>query len=88
MVFENMEQNKIILYSTPEGNVNVDIYFHDETFWLTQKAMSELFDVEVHTINYHLAEIYKFGELEETSTIRKFRIVQNEGGRRSCKSRI
>lgn len=76
-----MEQNKIILYATGDGTISVDVYFHDETFWLTQKAMSELFDVESNTITYHLQEIYKSGELEEGSTARKFRVVRREGNR-------
>ncbi|MCL2359584.1 hypothetical protein [Candidatus Bathycorpusculum sp.] len=40
-------QNKIVLYTTADGNVTVDVYFQDETFWLTQKAMSQLFNVEL-----------------------------------------
>ena len=74
-------QSKIVLYTTEDGNINVDVYFQDETFWLTQKAMSELFCVETHTINYHLKEIYNSEELSEVSTIRKFRIVRQEGSR-------
>lgn len=76
-----MKESEIILYNTPQGNVKVEIFFEDETFWLSQKKMSELFDVEVHTINYHLKEIFKSGELDESSTIRNFRIVQTEGNR-------
>jgi hypothetical protein len=75
------KQKKIVLYSTEDGNVNIDVYFQDETFWLTQKAMGELFNVETHTITYHLQEIYKTGELEKNSTTRIFRAVQKEGNR-------
>ena len=71
----------IILYSTPEGNIRVEVYYEDETFWLSQKRIAELFGVEVNTINYHIKEIFKSGELKESSTIRKFRIVQKEGSR-------
>ena len=74
-------ENNIIIYTTPEGNVNVQVQFEDGTFWLTQKRMAELFGVEVNTINYHLKEIFKSGELQENSTIRIFRIVQQEGTR-------
>ena len=74
-------ENNIIIYTTPEGNVNVQVQFEDGTFWLTQKRMAELFGVEVNTINYHLKEIFKSGELQENSTIRIFRIVQKEGSR-------
>ena len=66
----------IIFYTSPEGNVSIEVIFNDETFWLNQKRMSELFGVEVNTINYHLKEIFKSGELQEVSTIRKIRTVQ------------
>jgi hypothetical protein len=75
------QYSDIIFYASPEGNIKVEVLFSNETFWLSQKRMSELFGVEVHTINYHLKEIFKTGELQETSTIRKIRIVQKEGGR-------
>ena len=71
----------IIFYSSPEGDVRVEVIFSDETFWLSQKRMSELFGVEVNTVNYHLKEIFRSGELQEISTIRKIRIVQKEGTR-------
>ena len=74
-------QNNIIFYTTPDGHVNIQVQLEDETFWLTQKRMAELFGVEINTINYHLKEILKSGELQETSTIRKIRIVQKEGYR-------
>ena len=76
-----MKESEIILYTTPQGDVKIDIRFEDETFWLTQKKLVTLFDVEVNTINYHLKEIFKSGELSEDSTIRKIRIVQTEGTR-------
>ena len=75
-----MESN-IILYTTDSGNVNVQVQYEDGMFWLTQKRMAELFGVEVPTINYHLKEIYNSGELTEMATIRKIRIVQQEGKR-------
>jgi hypothetical protein len=73
--------NDIIFYTTPQGNVNIEVFFEEETFWLTQKKMAELFGVEVQTINYHLKEIFQSAELEEDGTIRKIRIVQREGSR-------
>lgn len=77
-----MEQtNDIILYSTPEGTVKVEVIFTDDSFWLTQKRMAELFGVESHTITYHIKEIYKSGELSEEATTRKIRAVQKEGSR-------
>ena len=53
----------------------------EETLWLSQKMMAELFEVEVNTINYHIKEIFKSGELEEDSVIRKFRITASDGKR-------
>ena len=74
-------QSEILLYSTPNGDIRVEVTFEDETFWLTQKKMSELFGVGVPTINHHLREIFNSNELPEMATIRKFRIVQTEGSR-------
>lgn len=76
-----MEAFEILLYSTPEGSATVEVFFEGETFWLSQKKMSDLFNVDVRTINEHLENIFKSGELKEKSTIRKFRIVQKEGTR-------
>lgn len=73
--------SNIILYTTDGGSVSVQVQYEDGTFWLTQKRMAELFGVEVNTINYHLKEIFKSSELQESSTIRKIRIVQTEGNR-------
>jgi len=75
------ENNEILLYTTADGGVRVEVAYEDETFWLSQKKMAELFGVEVNTINYHLKEIYKSQELNELATIRKVRIVQREGSR-------
>jgi hypothetical protein len=73
--------NDILLYTTAEGKVKIEVLFENETFWLSQKRIAELFGVEIPTINYHLKEIFKSGELDENSTIRKFLIVQKEGKR-------
>ncbi len=77
----NPQQSDIIFYNTPTGDVKIEVVFNDETFWLTQKRMAELFGVESNTITYHLKEIYKTGELEEKATTRKIRVVQKEGNR-------
>lgn len=68
-------ESNLIIYSTPDGHVKVDIVYSDESFWMTQKRMAELFGVEVNTINYHLKEIFKSGELSEDPVIRKIRIA-------------
>src|SRR3989344_4740759 len=77
-------KNKItefLLYNSPNGEVRIEVFLHNENVWLTQKRMAELFNVEVNTINYHLKEIFDSHELDEMATIRKFRIVQQEGER-------
>ncbi len=71
----------IILYTTTDGQVNDQVQYEDDTFWLTQKRMAELFGVDVRTINEHLQNIFKSEELSKNVTIRKFRIVQQEGNR-------
>jgi hypothetical protein len=78
---KNPQFNDILLYSTANGTVKVEVLYEDETFWLSQKRMAELFGVESHTITYHLKEIFKSGELDENSTTRKIRAVQKEGNR-------
>ena len=75
-----MESN-LILYTSDNGDVSIQVRYEDGTFWLTQKRMAELFNVSVSTINEHLKSIFNTGELSEEATIRKFRIVQNEGTR-------
>ncbi len=77
---------QFILYNLPENSSTVQAIVQDETIFLTQKAMAELFGVEVNTINYHLKEIFTSDELDEKATIRKFRTVQQEGNRQvECK---
>lgn len=76
-----MNESDIILYTNPQGHVRVEVYFEEETFWLSQKRMSELFGKDVRTINEHLKNIFESGELDPDPTIRKFRIVQMEGNR-------
>lgn len=68
-----------LLYNAPDGEVRIEVALEDETVWLTQKAMAELFGIEVQTINYHLKEVFKSGELVEDSVIRKIRITAADG---------
>ena len=72
---------KYLIYNTPKEAVSVNAVIRDETIWLTQKAMAELFDVEVPAISKHLANIYSEGELQPDATISKMEIVQTEGNR-------
>ena len=69
------------LAATGEDETSIEIRYEDENIRLTQKMMAVLYDVEAHTINYHIKKILEDNELNENSTIRKFRIVQNEGER-------
>ncbi len=71
--------SNIVLYN--DGELELKVSLNEETIWLTQKQLSELFNVEIHTINYHIKNIYKQKELDKISTIRKIRIVQKEGNR-------
>ena len=75
---ENLK-DLIIYQSQNNDNVSVEVLYDNEDFWLTQKSMSKLFEVEVNTINYHLKEIFKSSELTEESVIRKIRITANDG---------
>ena len=75
------QTSDIIFYTSPQGAVKVEVIFNDETFWLTQKRMSELFGVDVRTVNEHLQNIYNTDELVKEATIRKIRTVQKEGNR-------
>ncbi|MEG2190396.1 MAG: virulence RhuM family protein [Bacteroidales bacterium] len=72
---------KYLIYNTPEEGVLVSAVIKDETIWLTQRAMAELFDVEVPAISKHLANIYSDGELQPDATVSKMEIVQTEGSR-------
>lgn len=78
---ESQSNKNFILYTTPNGDVKLEVFIKDETLWLSQKMMAELFDVKEHTITYHLKEIYDSGELIEMATARKIRVVRNEGNR-------
>ena len=72
---------QFLIYSTPQENVKIDVVVKDETIWLTQKAMSALFDVQIPAINKHIKNIYTEGELEENTTISKMETVVNRGFR-------
>jgi hypothetical protein len=76
-----MNSSEIILYTTPQGHIKVEVILQDETVWLTQKAMAELFGVAKSTISEHLSNVYESGELKMEATVRNFRTVQKEGER-------
>ncbi|KTD57883.1 RhuM family protein [Legionella shakespearei] len=74
--------NQILLYQTEDGSFQVEVPIEEETVWLSQKQMSELFNKDIRTINEHIQNIFLEKELVRDSTIRKFRIVQEEGKRK------
>ncbi len=76
-----------LIYNTPEENTSINAVVKDETIWLTQKAMAELFDVEVPSISKHLANIFTDGELKQEATVSKMEIVQMEGNRNVKRTR-
>ncbi|KAA3610307.1 MAG: hypothetical protein D8M58_06190 [Calditrichaeota bacterium] len=76
-----MKSSEIILYTTPQGNVKVEVLMREETVWLTQKMLAELFQTTPQNITLHLKNIYAEGELEESATCKDFLQVQKEGNR-------
>ena len=78
---EIANRGEVLLYSDESGKEYVSVVFKDETFWLTQKAMAELFNVNVPAVSKHLQNIYEEGELERDSNISKMETVQQEGKR-------
>ena len=76
---KNLKQ--FILYTAPNGEVRVDVLLQDETVWLNQKAIAELFGVVKSTVSEHLTNVYDSKELEINATVRKIRTVQHEGTR-------
>lgn len=75
------QQNNFLLYTAPTGEIRVQVYLQDETVWLTQKAMSLLFDTTPQNITTHLKNIFESGELDEMATCKEILQVQQEGER-------
>ncbi len=78
---EPAPRSELLLYQTEDGRTRIQCRFEDETVWLTQALLAELFEKDVRTINEHLLNIYEEGELRREATIRKLRIVRTEGAR-------
>lgn len=76
-----MNELQFLIYNTPEENISIYAVIKDETIWLTQKAMAELFDCTTDNISLHLKNIFADGELEEKSTTEEISVVQKEGNR-------
>lgn len=75
------EPGRVVLYTTADGKVTVDVFFANDNFWITQKTLSELFGVNIPSVSRHLKNIYSSGELVREATVSKIETVQNEGGR-------
>ena len=67
--------SEILIYQNPDGNIKIDVRLQEETVWLTQSQMGQLFGKDKRTISEHISNIFNEGELEKSSTVRKFRTV-------------
>ena len=83
-----MDKNEIIIYQTEDNNVDISVKLENDTIWLTQDAICALFESSKANISKHISNIYKEGELEKDSTVRKIRTVQKEGNRNVTRERI
>ena len=74
-------KSEILLYQNPDGNIKIDVRLEDETVWLSQTQMASLFGKDKRTVSEHIGNVFQEGELDKTSTVRKFWTVQTEGKR-------
>ncbi|MEO1050764.1 MAG: cell filamentation protein Fic [Bacteroidota bacterium] len=74
----NLNQSEFLLYISQNGEVKVDVLLQDETVWLTQKSMQELFGTAKQTVSEHIISVFKEGELEENQVVRKFRTTASD----------
>lgn len=79
LVLQVMEEAKILIYQSQDGSTKIEARLDNDTVWLSQKIIAELFGVESHTITYHLKEIFASMELAEVSVTRKIRATANDG---------
>ncbi|MBC7589188.1 MAG: virulence RhuM family protein [Chitinophagaceae bacterium] len=76
-----MNKGEILIYQNQQGSIKIDVRLDDETVWLTQAQLGELFQKSKATISEHIKHVFEEGELHENSTVRKFRTVQMEGNK-------
>lgn len=81
------EYGEILIYQTDDGQTNIEVKIEDDTVWLTQQQMSELFQTSRTNVVEHIKHIYEEGELDEISTCRNFRQVRKEGNREVTRQR-
>ena len=74
-------KNNMIIYVSNDGNVKVDVSIENETIWMSQDVMANLYDTTKQNISYHLNNIFKENELDKNSTVKDLLTVQNEGNR-------
>ena len=79
--------SEIIIYQNPDGNIKIDVRLEEETVWLTQSQMGQLFGKDKRTISEHIGNIFKEGELNENSVVRNFRITADDG-KNDCKTML
>lgn len=82
----DLKPGELLLYQTEDGRTRIECRFEDETIWLTQKLMAELFQVTPQNIGMHLKAIYAEGELAEEATCKDFLQVRSEGNRSVSRS--
>ena len=77
---------QFVLYNIDQEDIKIKVAIKDETIWITQRGMAELFDCSTDNISLHLKNIYQDGELQETTTAEDFSVVQNEGSRQVARN--
>ena len=78
---ESVPDSEILLYTSPDGQVQLDVRLQEDTLWMTQQMMAELFQTTVANINVHIKNILQEAELQEEGTIKEILIVRKEGSR-------
>ena len=78
---ELMNAGRILIYQNEKGDTKVDVYFTEDTIWMTPRTMAELYQTTTQNITLHIKNVYKDGELEEEATCKDYLQVRNEGGR-------
>lgn len=78
---DKMAENKVIIYTANDGTTKIDVKLEEDTLWLTQAQMCELYQTSKSNVNEHIKHIFEEGELIKEATVRKFRTVQQEGSR-------
>ena len=76
-----MPENKVIIYTANDGKTKIDVKLEEETLWLTQAQMCELYQTSKSNVSEHIKHIFEEGELDKESVVRNFRTVQTEGSR-------